>query len=820
MIKINNVNKTYKKGNSGKFKVIDNTTLTLPNSGLVVFLGSSGSGKSTLINCIGGLENFDSGTITYEDSITSKSTSNKLDKYRAEHIGYVFQHYYLMEHLTVEENVRVSLDIINYKSEENIKDITFNALKLVGMENYRKRKAGYLSGGQQQRVAIARALAKDPQILICDEPTGNLDSKNTYNVMEILKQVSQEKLVLLVTHEHEIAKYYADVIINVSDGKVDDTALDNVSSDLSESEEIDIFLDEYNKIDALVPNKEIVSYSKDDSVTNIDVVIINNKIYIKSSDNINLIDTKESRINIVESSEDKIGNSNVSAKHVDLSGIKIEKDFDKTSLIKRFLKDIKASFEGFNLKKFKTYINIFMFMALSFGFLFSMQYALYTSTPNEYLADQYYTDSVGVKPKDAPNDITLDDSVWVNSVSDASYSNYFAPSVTIDLGSFDNYSGFRWESIHTSFRNIETINKYDVLAGELTEDTYDFVISKKLAEVILSYPLVQSVGFEDYKDVLNIHLSISGLVAKKSTAVVDTEDVAIYMSEELYMKLNSSDYWYDNGRIFTQDESDWIITEYTDTLEDNQILVHESSNYSVGDTYKADYYNLNVVREYTVVGTFTYNKDDSYYNLFNTSEWYDDYDVVLNSNVAMTEHNYRLYNMYIRSYDYQYRIALVGEIDSYVEYFSSIGVEYYTSTNIFSSLFAEESSIFTYVALVASILILILLFVLFRIQLMRNFNEVSTLRILGYTKYQILRQHTIKALIYFIIYATIPVMLLYSINSKEYINLQSVANIYTYSSFILPVISLLLIYIIASTMTLVLMLFRKSTIQLINTHDV
>ncbi len=220
MIKLTNVNKYYNKGRSNEIHVLNDISLEFPNTSLVSVLGKSGSGKSTLLNVIGGLDKA-SGQINYNDElIVDKYSAKKIDSFRNDNIGYIFQNYHLIPELSVYENLVYALELIGVTDEEELTNRIDNALELVGMKRYKKRNALALSGGQQQRVAIARALVKGAKTLIADEPTGNLDSENTIEVMNILKEISKTKLVLLVTHNKEIATDYSDRIISLVDGKV------------------------------------------------------------------------------------------------------------------------------------------------------------------------------------------------------------------------------------------------------------------------------------------------------------------------------------------------------------------------------------------------------------------------------------------------------------------------------------------------------------------------------------------------------------------------------------------------------------------------
>ena len=213
MIKIENLNKYYNKSKNNEIHVINNVSFELPSTGLVCFIGKSGSGKTTLLNTLGGLDKANSGKITFDDLAFNKYNMKKIDSFRKNNIGYIFQNYLLIEDKSIYDNLKIALEVIGiYDQEEQKKRIEY-VLKSVGLYKFRKKLANKLSGGQQQRVSIARCLLKECKIIIADEPTGNLDSENTIEIMNILKKISEKTLVLVVTHNKDVASFYADRMI-------------------------------------------------------------------------------------------------------------------------------------------------------------------------------------------------------------------------------------------------------------------------------------------------------------------------------------------------------------------------------------------------------------------------------------------------------------------------------------------------------------------------------------------------------------------------------------------------------------------------------
>ena len=210
MLELRNVNKTYVSSKKNKVEALKEVNLEFKTKGLNFILGASGSGKSTLLNLIGGIDKPTSGEILIN--------GNKVpwDEYRGNYISFIFQDFNLLPNLTIYDNI----GIVYGKNEEGIKERIEKILKAVGLEGHENRYPNELSGGQIQRVAIARALAKESSIILADEPTGNLNKENSENVCDILKQISKEKLVIVVSHNEELANKYGDRIIRIEDGKI------------------------------------------------------------------------------------------------------------------------------------------------------------------------------------------------------------------------------------------------------------------------------------------------------------------------------------------------------------------------------------------------------------------------------------------------------------------------------------------------------------------------------------------------------------------------------------------------------------------------
>ena len=219
MLEIKKITKTYET-ESFKQKALDSVSINFRKNEFAAILGPSGSGKTTLLNIIGGLDRYDYGDLIINGISTKKYKDRDWDTYRNHRVGFVFQNYNLIGHQSVLANVELALTLSGVGNKERTKRAKA-ALEKVGLKQHMRKKPNQLSGGQMQRVAIARALVNDPEILLADEPTGALDTETSKQVMDILKEVAKERLVIMVTHNPDLAKEYATRIINLKDGKIE-----------------------------------------------------------------------------------------------------------------------------------------------------------------------------------------------------------------------------------------------------------------------------------------------------------------------------------------------------------------------------------------------------------------------------------------------------------------------------------------------------------------------------------------------------------------------------------------------------------------------
>lgn len=218
MLELKNIKKTYHVGDV-ETKALDDISVSFRKKEFVAILGTSGSGKTTCLNIIGGLDRYDSGDLIINGKSTKDFKDRDWDAYRNNSIGFIFQSYNLITHLSIVANVEMGMTLSGVSASEKHKR-AMEALEKVGLKDHIHKKPNQLSGGQMQRVAIARALANDPDILLCDEPTGALDTSTSVQIMDLIKEVAGDKLVIMVTHNPQLAEKYADRIVSFQDGKI------------------------------------------------------------------------------------------------------------------------------------------------------------------------------------------------------------------------------------------------------------------------------------------------------------------------------------------------------------------------------------------------------------------------------------------------------------------------------------------------------------------------------------------------------------------------------------------------------------------------
>ncbi len=552
MIKINSLDKFFNKGKNNEIHVIDNVTLTLPNSGMVAIFGRSGCGKTTLLNVIGGLASYDGGSVGIDGYDIRKNT----DEVRNKYIGYIFQNYNLCQNENCFENVADALRICGMTDTEEIEKRVMAALANVGMEKYAKRFPDTLSGGQQQRIAIARAIVKNPAIILADEPTGNLDEANTLMIMDLIKAISKDHLVLLVTHEANLVDLYCDKVIELSDGKVVDIK-DNLSaSSVTVRDKNHIYLGEYEKKE--ISSKEAnIEYYGELPNEPIKLKIVNNegKFYIQiDSAGVQVID-RSSELRLLEGSFEKTESEDKKqdTKSVDMSSLPPIKG-ERFGRLFTFASSLKSGYrENFKrAKKSKNFMRtclalfaaVIVFMSAVLGTSFSKA----IEANGNYNKNIFYVYSAD---KNVSQKLTMgvnDEGTGIDFIS--LYYDY--PKGDVELSfSVGSFETFVVDAYTGAFKANAVVMDTSLLYGlVLVEGKCDgmkdneILITTALADKLIEN---SSLGYiSEYRDTIGFILnqSING-TKPRVVGVVESNESAVYFTPMAYARyVNRSSFLY------------------------------------------------------------------------------------------------------------------------------------------------------------------------------------------------------------------------------------------------------------------------------------
>lgn len=537
MIRIENLNKYYNKGRVNQIHVINNTNLELDKNGLVAILGPSGCGKTTLLNAIGGLDKVNKGNIYINDVKITRRCSYKIDKIRNLKIGYIFQDYKLVDDMSVYDNVAMVLKMIGIKDKQEIKKRVEYILERVGMYRYRYRPCGMLSGGERQRVGIARAIVKNPDIILADEPTGNLDSKNTIEIMNIIKSISKDKLVILVTHEVDLAKFYATRILELSDGEVVKDYNNKNNEKIDYKIDNTFYLKDFKYHDKNHDNNiNIEYYSDKEDKLNLVVIFKNGNIYIKNKDN--------EKIEVIDSSSN-IEIVNDHYKQLDKS-VYEKYSFDYDKIIN---KDIKLRYSSiFNIGSIishgfkKVFGYSLVKKLLLIGFFLSSLFVTYSVS--NILGLMTVKDSEFIKTnknylKIDMNKIKVDDYLKYEQVEGIEYIIPGDSQIAMKLDSNNYYQTKEANmKINGSLSSIDMISEDNLLLGRMPEDKTEIVIDKMVYDKSEG---IEMIGYYDISKMIDSKVSLaSEILEYKIVGVVDLGSPSIYVSRDEMINIISN----------------------------------------------------------------------------------------------------------------------------------------------------------------------------------------------------------------------------------------------------------------------------------------
>ena len=661
MIKIEKVNKYFYRHKKKEIHVINNTSVNLEEKGLVSLLGPSGCGKTTLLNAIGGLDRINSGKILIDGKKISSRFYRKVDKIRNLNIGYIFQDYNLLDDKTVFENVAISLRINGIKNKEEIKKRVTYILEKVGMYKYRNRLASMLSGGERQRVGIARAIVKNPKIIIADEPTGNLDSRNTIEVMNIIKAISKTKLVILVTHERELAEFYSDRILEIEDGKIINDRVNEHNDELDYKMDSKIYLKDFKNHDTLKKDHINVDYYSDSKEKiNVKIVVVNGSIYIDTGNNNKTEIVDENKIELIDDHYKKISKEDAEKYEFDMNSVSNTKYKYKYSSI---LGPITLLIEGF--RKVRDYS--FIKKLLLIGFFASGMFITYSVS--SYFGIQRIDDSKFVEYNKnylivEMEKVKIDKYIALEKDEDI---NYVIPSnsmVTMRL-SFDKYYQTKdyAAQVKASLASIDMLKDEDIIYGRNIENRDEIVVDLATFKNMKKLEEIEQTGIFKAEDLLGYKLYADGSFPYTIVGISNTNMASLYVQEQELLNiifLSKEDVWgvepvYDyelidyelikdkihlkKGRFPTNDYETIVHYDYKDEYKINKTISHKVNNkklkvvgYYTSDVFKTPLLvNRNTMKYRTILSKaniMIYAKDkqtiiDKYKENYNIKDSYD-----------------------------------------------------------------------------------------------------------------------------------------------------------------------------------------------------
>ena len=644
MVKLENVNKYFNRRKKNEIHVINNTSLELENKGLVALLGPSGCGKTTLLNVIGGLDKVNKGRVYVNGQKITGRRAGKIDSIRTLNIGYIFQNYNLVDNMTVFDNVAIALKMVGVRDKKEIEEKVNYVLEKVGMYRYRNRYADMLSGGERQRVGIARAIVKNPAVVIADEPTGNLDSRNTLEVMNIIKALSQDKLVILVTHEEELAEFYASRIIRIKDGQVVSDIINDHAGDLDYRIENKIYLRDIRDHKRLrTANYNIDFYNENNGEINLDIVVKNGNIYIQAKNQntrLEVIDDN-SGIEFIDDHYKQITKEESAEGNFDLEKLAHKGKRKYKSILNPFTllkKGFRTVFD-YNILK-KILLAGFFISAMFITYSVSNIYGVLNITDDEFIeVDKSYITVVGKK---------IDVDTYETYEKDDDFEYIMPGDSKISLSMvFDDYYQTKDSSadIEGSLSASGKLEESDIVAGRLPENKREIVIDRMLLNKVIKEQGTKSAGYSVPEDFLDETISIPNMRDMTIVGIADRMSPCIYADESRFINIlanvrNTEEYEVTDSTVYSETDnsaqgvidyklkkSDIELKKGEWPKDDYEVIVNEKNeeDMKIGKEIKQKVNG----RKLTVVGYYSDAYDSDYmlvnsdtvkYNLINHSQ--------------------------------------------------------------------------------------------------------------------------------------------------------------------------------------------------------
>lgn len=618
MIRVSNLHKYYNKGKKNEQHVLNNVSLELDATGLVCILGESGCGKTTLLNTIGGLDTFSEGVIDIDGTELKKYDPKKIEPIRNERFDYVFQNYYLLQDYSVAYNIKLALNRYNLTEEEKDARVDY-VLEMLGISKYKKKLVSKLSGGQKQRVSIARALVKSPDVILADEPTGNLDEENTIRTMSILKNISKECLVILVTHERRIARFFADRIIEIRDGKIIRDEKNEASESYERSDDANIYLRELEKTTIENEQAVIQLYQKKTGMPekiNLTFAWKDDKLYIQNNMNCDiLMEGVENGVQMLDEERPKLDLTDVEQFAYDLP--KME---SKGKARLSFREILRMALENIRLMGKKQAFVIGIMLVTAILLSVTMVEFINTIAVDESSVvgtDTHYVSMTFVKTSGGMfgNDMWRSKEYIENYLKDDTHGDpFFIPELNVYMtGSGYAQLGNLTQMLKNfSYTSSKYLKEENLLYGEMPKKRNEVVIDRQLLKNMEAQNGPVTSLHDDLESYVGMKLKVGGVDTElRVTGVSDTGQSVLYTGQNVLLGMNSKGYKIANMeelKLENPDKFDNVV------LKDNEVLMRQGLYDSMQEYEGDDELCIGGDEEhiYTIVGTFSDDFDVDY----------------------------------------------------------------------------------------------------------------------------------------------------------------------------------------------------------------
>ena len=611
MLELKNITKKYKTGSLEQL-ALNNVSLKFRNCEFVSILGTSGSGKTTLLNIVGGLDQYTSGDLIINGKSTKKFKDRDWDTYRNHKIGFVFQSYNLIPHQTALSNVELALTLSGVSKDERRKR-AIQALIDVGLEDHIYKKPNQMSGGQMQRIAIARALVNDPDILLADEPTGALDSKTSIQIMELLSSIAKDRLVIMVTHNPDLAEKYSNRIIKLSDGKI----LDD-SNPVVENDEVKVESNKNKKTS--MSFLTALSLSFNNLLTKKGRTILTSFAGSIGIIGIALILSISTGVrNYIDKVEKETLSSypiTIEEKSIDTTSLlsslmgtdkEIDHDLDKVytnNIMQNIINTMTSEIQTNNLQEFKKYIE----SSNMKEYTSDIQY-FYNLTLNIYTSDK--EEVLKVNPNKIYESMGIEGMMGLNT----------------GYRMFSNYNDV-WKELMNNQELLKS--QYDLLAGSWPSNYNEVVIIVDKNNEISDYTLY-ALGLKDQNEIKDIMNKVmNGEEIESENISYNYEDLLdlsfkLVLNHQYFMKENNK--WIDKSNdleYLKELINNGIDIKVVGIVKPNEEAVIEEEYGSVGYTHELTNYVINEVNNSDIVKI---QKENPNINVFTGLEFSDNIDI-------------------------------------------------------------------------------------------------------------------------------------------------------------------------------------------------